>query len=105
MARARGRFGRGIRMAEPDHLRSGNNDSRTGGSGTGREKRAPNQKPRGQQYTTCRYVLTLFSIYVNTFGNLLTKYVLIYGKFFVPLQMKGGGNSSLTHWHKDTIKG
>lgn len=52
MARARGRFVRGIMMAEPDHLRTGNNDSRTEGSGIGREKRAPNQEPMGQQHTS-----------------------------------------------------
>lgn len=84
-------------MAEPNYHHTGNNDSRNEGRGLGREMRPPNQEPRGQQYTTYPYVLTLFSVYVNTFGNLLTKYVLIYGKFFVPLQMKGGGKSSLTH--------
>lgn len=85
MARARGRKMRGFRMAEPDHLRTGNDDSRTEGSGFGRKKRAPNQEPRGHHPNWHWYVLTLFSTYVNTFGNLLTKYVLIYGIFFVPL--------------------
>jgi len=105
MARARGRIGRGIRMAEPDHLRTGNVDSRNEGSGFGREKRAPNQEPMGHHPDWHRYVLTLFSIYVNTFVNLLTKYVLIYGIFFVPLHYKKGGKSSLIYWHKDTING
>ena len=96
MAGARGRFGRGIRMAEPNHLYTGNDDSRDEGSGIGREKRPPNQKPKEPPYIVIRYVLTLFKVYVNTFDYLLTKYVLIYGIFFVPLQMKGGGKSSLT---------